>query len=409
MKRTTLGRKLFLGAAGLCILATIIFTGKNLIFSQPTQPPQIAVSTSTASVVPAHKKPQYVRGIHLTSWVAGSTKGRAYCETLFKDTEINTAVIDIKEYEGEVYVPGFAMAQEYGTYVAAVPDLEKYLAQLKSEGIYTVARVVVFKDALLPKKKPKWAVKNPDGTIWKDHRGLTWMDPYNKDVWNYNISLAEKAVALGFDEIQFDYIRFPSDGNIKACRYSVAHTTVTAPAALDGFLAAAHERLDKLGVKVGIDVFGLTTTVNNDMGIGQKIVQMAQRVDYVSPMVYPSHYNPGEYGIANPNANPYKIVYLGMEGAKKRIPVQKLRPYLQDFSLGVHYGAKEVRAQIQACYDNGVGEWILWNPRCVYTKGGLLPKAEANSMHTNTEEEAYKLLNRARPAINKSSTTSTAQ
>jgi hypothetical protein len=409
MNSQRLGRKLFLGAAGLCILAAIIFTGKNVIFSQPTQPDQISISTATTTPVQVNIKPTYVRGIHITAWIAGSAKGRAYCDTLFKETEINTAVIDVKEYEGEVYVPGFTQAQEFGTYVAAMPDLEKYLARLKAEGIYTIARVVVFKDALLPNKKPKWAVKNPDGTVWKDHRGLTWVDPYNKDVWDYNISIAEKSVKLGFDEIQFDYIRFPSDGNTKACRYSVKHTSVSAPAALDGFLELAGQRLGKLGAKVGIDVFGLTTTVSNDMGIGQKIVQMAQRVDYVSPMVYPSHYNPGEYGIANPNASPYKIVYLGMEGAKKRIPIEKLRPYLQDFSLGVRYGAKEVRAQIQACYDNGIGEWILWNSKCVYSRGGLLAKSETNIMNSNTEEEVTKLLNRAKPIINKSTTTSTQQ
>jgi hypothetical protein len=333
--------------------------------------------TKAAAAVPekpAVRKPKYVRGIHLTSWVTGSPKLRAVVNQMLDETELNTVVVDVKEYEGEVYIPGVRQADEFKSYVKAIPDLQSYLASLKSKGIYTIARIVVFKDNIVPRKKPEWSVKNGQGTPWKDRRGITWLDPYNKEAWNYNIGIAERCVELGFDEIQFDYIRFPSDGNTKDCHYCEVHNSTTSANALVAFLKEAHDRLKPKGVNISIDVFGLTTTVKHDMGIGQKIVEMAQWVDYVSPMVYPSHYNKYEYNIPDPNKAPYKTVYLGMEGAKRRLGADKLRPYLQDFSLGYHYGAKEVRAQIQATYDNDIGEWLLWNPRCVYTRSALKEK-----------------------------------
>jgi hypothetical protein len=338
-----------------------------------------AKSTETAAateVKPAPVRPKYVRGIHLTSWVAGSSKYRAYLDELVTNSEINTVVIDIKEYEGEVYIPGVEELKELNIYVPAVPDIENYLSKLKAKGVYTIARIVVFKDNLMPRKKLNLAVKNPEGGVWKDRRGLTWLDPYRRENWDYNIRIAERAVDLGFEEIQFDYIRFPSDGNTRECRYSSAHSTTTTNAALVGFLQEANKRLKPTGANISIDVFGLTTTVRHDMGIGQNIVDMTEWVDYVSPMVYPSHYNKGEYGIPDPNSAPYKTVFLSMEGAKKRLGVNagKLRPWLQDFSMGVHYGKNEVSAQIQACYDNDIGDWILWNPRCVYTRAALKEK-----------------------------------
>ncbi|MHB9154608.1 MAG: putative glycoside hydrolase [Endomicrobiales bacterium] len=322
-----------------------------------------------------------MRGIHLTAWVSGSSRHRAHLDQLLNETELNTAVIDIKEYEGEVYIPGFKKAEQYKTYVPAIPDIRAYLANLKSRGVYTVARLVVFKDNVLARHKPEWAVKDLSGNIWKDRRGNSWTDPYNREVWDYNLSLAEHAADLGFQEIQFDYIRFPSDGNIRTCQYSQKHSSTTSADALVGFLKEANRRLKPRGVSLSIDVFGLTTTVPHDMGIGQKIIEMTQWVDYVSPMVYPSHYARGEYGITDPNKAPYHTVYLGMAGAKKRLgeAAGKLRPYLQDFSLGHRYGEKEVRDQIQACYDNDIPEWLLWNPRCVYTRPALKSRAETDT------------------------------
>lgn len=322
---------------------------------------------------PAPEPVKHIRGIHLSAWISGPNKHRAAAMELFENTELNTAVIDIKEYEGQVYIDGVKLADENKTFFRAMPNLEKYLAELKEKGVYTVARLVVFRDNAMPRKKPALGVKNPDGTLWTDKRGITWLDPYNKDAWEYNLQIAERAVEMGFEEIQFDYIRFPSDGNTRNCRYSNKnHSSDEASKAIVDFLKEANKRLKAKGAKISIDVFGLTTTAKDDMGIGQKIIEMTEWVDYVSPMVYPSHYGKGEYGVAEPNKEPYIIVYKAMEGALKRLPKEKLRPWLQDFTMGHKYNKEEVRAQIQACYDNDIGDWLLWNPRCVYTRDALL-------------------------------------
>ncbi|MDR1784400.1 MAG: putative glycoside hydrolase [Endomicrobium sp.] len=318
---------------------------------------------------------KYIRGIHLSAWVSGSPKSRKPLIDLLDNTELNAVVIDIKEYEGKVYINGVRVVNKNSAYVEAIPDLEKYISNLKEKGIYTIARIVVFRDNTMARKKPEFAIKNPDyNTIWTDRKGSAWLDPYNKYAWTYNIDIAERAINIGFDEIQFDYIRFPSDGNTKNCRYSKPHSTIEASNALVNFLKEANKRLKTKGAKISIDVFGLTTTALDDMGIGQRIVEMAKWVDYISPMVYPSHYEKWNYGIAEPNKEPYKIVYMALRGALKRIPKEKLRPWLQDFSMGYKYGKNEIKAQIQACYDNKIESWLLWNPRCVYTKDVLTLK-----------------------------------
>lgn len=334
-------------------------------------------SESFPQIVAPVKKPEFVKGIHLTAWVAGSKKARLRIEKLLEETELNTVVIAIKEYQGEVYIPGVPMAHQYKFYVNAIPDISETLADLKKKGIYTIARIVCFKDNALAKKKPELAVKKADGSLWTDYRGIAWTDPYHKEVWEYNLSVATQAVALGFEEIQFDYIRFPSDGDIKQCRYSyAAHNASSAVKNLENFLQEASKRLKPMGVNISIDIFGLTPSVPHDMGIGQKLVELTQWVDFVSPMVYPSHYAKGEYGIPEPNRQPYHVVYRTMSDAKKKLgeKINRLRPYLQDFSLGYKYGASEVRAQIQACEDNGIFEWLLWDPNSQYTRAALRTK-----------------------------------
>jgi hypothetical protein len=371
-----------------CVAAVLIFafqiaacsslktSNTNTVVLEPPQ--ENATIKEIAYKVLNNIKPEelpperYIRGIHLSAWVSGPEKHRNAVMELLESTELNTAVIDIKEYEGQVYIDGVKLANENKTYFNAIKNVEKYITALKEKEIYTIARLVVFRDNVMPRKQPKWAVKNPDGTLWTDKKGITWLDPYSKDAQEYTLQIAERAADIGFDEIQFDYIRFPSDGNTSKCRYlNKDHSPDSASQAIVDFLKAAKERLSKKGVKLSIDVFGATTTSETDMGIGQKIVEMTEQVDYVSPMVYPSHYSKGSYGIADPNKAPYKTVYTSMEGALKRIPVEKMRPWLQDFTMGFKYDARQIRDQIQACYDNGVGSWLLWNPRCVYTKSAL--------------------------------------
>jgi len=351
--------------------------------------PDVSMSTVAASshtVTDSSYKP--VRALHVTAWLAGSKKYRAHLNEVFKTTVINSVIIDVKEYEGEVYIPGVPMAEKAGAYVSAMPDIANWVADLKRQGIYTVARIVVFKDNIMPRKNKALAVKNPQGDIWFDSHKITWMDPFNHDAWRYNTLIAVQAAKLGFDEIQFDYIRFPTDGKLSMMRFAKPRTKQTAPTALIDFLRQASQVLHPLGVKISIDVFGLTTSVTSGMGIGQLMGPMTEQVDFVCPMVYPSHYAKGEYGIPNPNDQPYKTIHLAMHDALKVLGpanAKKLRPYFQDFSLpgrGIRYHAKEVRAQMQAAIDQGVDSWALWNARCSYTLDAIKTPVVAASSAT---------------------------
>jgi len=346
-----------------------------------------SISISTAPVgAPSSYKP--IRALHVTSWMAGSKKYRKHWDELIHTTVVNAIVIDIKEFEGEVYIPGVSVAEKAGAYVPAMPDIAGWIADLKKQGVYTVARIVVFKDNIMPRKQKAWAVKNPQGDLWFDRNKITWLDPYNPEAGRYNLLIAFQAAKLGFDEVQFDYIRFPTDGSLSRMRFSKPYSKTAATAALVGFLRDAHQLLTPLGTKISIDIFGLTTSVNTGMGIGQVLGPMAAQVDYVCPMTYPSHYARGEYGIANPNDDPYKTIHLAMHdaiGALGPGNAQKLRPYLQDFSLkgrGIRYGKKEVRAQMQAAADLGVDSWTLWNARGSYTLDAIkTPIVPASHSH----------------------------
>lgn len=384
-----------------CFVLVSIFMITGCSFAEEIESTEILVEqgepvtlTETAeqeeeTTVKEQVLPSQAKGMHLTVYAAASQFHKTRTNDLLDNTEMNAVVIDIKEIDGDISVKNVADGLSYST---KVPSVLPFLKDVKSRGMYAIARIVVFRDNVMPRKRPELAVKNPDGSIWQDRKQLTWLNPYKQEAVDYILELAEKTADMGFDEIQFDYIRFPSDGNTKNCRYGVEHSSVTASAAVVNFLKQARKRLSPKGIKISIDVFGLTTTEKTDMGIGQKIVEMTEQVDYVSPMIYPSHYNNGEYGIPNPNKEPYRTVYIALQGAKKRIPVEKLRPWLQDFSMkGVKYGPEEIKAQIQACYDCDVKTWLLWNAACKYTKAGLKSKKNQYS-YTKTSDEKIKQL-----------------
>ena len=306
-----------------------------------------------------------LRGVHFTGWAAGSTKARRRFLGEMKAAGFNAVVIALKDSDGHEFVKDVPFAVKTGAYLNAIPDLPGAVRDFKEQGIYTIARIAAFKDDHLARARPDLAVHFPDGRIWTGDKGTAWADPYQAEVWEYVIDVASRAAAAGFDEIQFDYIRFPSDGKTRQCRYSRKdHSTATSSAALLEFLTLARARLKPLGVKLSIDTFGLTTSVDTGMGIGQTLEQMAALVDYVSPMMYPSHYAKGEYGLKNPNRQPYLIIHHGVQDALTRLGGKpgQLRPFLQDFSLGVRYTPAFVRAQIRAAEELGVRGWILWNP-----------------------------------------------
>ncbi len=339
-----------------------------------TETARIQISTSAIrELVLAGRR---VRGIHLTCWSAGSAKSRKELLNKISDSVINTVVIAVKETDGRVYIPGVEKAHKFGSYQGAISDPGAMLKDFKGAGLYTVARIVVFKDTMLPGIRQDLAVKTPGGDLWRSRNGAVWLDPYNREVWDYTLDIAERAAKLGFEEIQFDYIRYPSEGNTSLCRYSKPHNRHTAVNNLRDFLDYAAKRLAPYKVKISADVFGLTTSVKDDMGIGQDIKTLAAGADYVYPMMYPSHYAAGEYNIKNPNGSPFKVINRGLKDAMEKLgpDYAKLRPYLQDFSLGWKYGPSEVRAQLMAAHLNLLESWVLWNPANKYTWSALTPQ-----------------------------------
>ena len=318
-----------------------------------------------------------VKGAYITSYAAGSSKYMTNMLALADQTEINSFVIDVKDATGYVsYDADVPLAKQLGLIDKRIPDIDALIATLRQHNIKPIARIVCFNDPVLAKKMPALAVKSKStGLNWQDNKKSMYTNPYNRQVWEYLTELGEDAARHGFQEIQFDYVRFPSDGKISDAVYPGADSSKED--AIAGFLGYARARLEKLGVWVSADVFGLTVHVNDDMGIGQKIEKVAANVDIVCPMVYPSHYYKGSYGIALPNSQPYAIVSDAMKDAQKRLPGTgaMVRPWLQDFTLGKPaYGADQVKAQIKAVEDLGINEWILWNAGVKYTKDALSPQ-----------------------------------
>ena len=306
---------------------------------------------------------------------------------LAKRTEINTLVIDVKDDRGfMLYRSDVPMAKDIiadtarpmsPTRLAAVFD------SLRTYGIYSIARIVVAKDPLLAERKPEFAIKRrrAPGQLWLDKDGRPWLDPTHPEVWRYAGDIAAEAVRKGFREVQFDYVRFPDEDRIiREGTYQLMNGRVRAQVIRDQ-LAMLRAQIDSLGVRMAIDVFGLTATDTTDMGIGQRWEMFVDRTDVISPMNYPSHFAPGTYGLANPNAKPYTTIDRALKDELRRsaaVPgAGVIIPWYQDFTLGPpHYTAAEVRAQIQAGYDNGIFSWILWNPRSSYTVEALRPKKD---------------------------------
>jgi hypothetical protein len=334
--------------------------------------------------------PKIVRGLYVNRWAALGDRGWQLIG-LASRSEVNALVIDVKDDRGFVlYRSRVPLAREIGADTNRAMRHERLRAMLDSmraHHIYPIARIVVAKDPLLANAKLEWAIrrKADPSTPWRDRKGNPWLDPHQDGPWRYAADLACEAVDLGFSEIQFDYVRFPDDKRlVMDATFPLARERVRAQVIRDQLLAT-RTRLAPLGVPITADVFGLTATDTTDMGIGQKWEQFVNTVDVVLPMMYPSHYNPGSYGIGNPNAHPYETIAHGLKDAHRRsasVPgAAALRPWYQDFTLGPpHYTATEVRAQIEAGYANGVEGWVLWNPRSMYTEGAIHSAPERAAM-----------------------------
>lgn len=321
-------------------------------------------------------KPEAVRGIYIGSWSAGSEGRLESLIRLAEETEVNAFVVDIKEALGEVSHPTrVPLARQVGAdRNPAIADLGALATRLREHGIYPIARIVVFKDPLLAQARPEWSIIREDGSLWADDRGVHWVDSFNRDVWDYNIELAREAIALGFSEVQWDYVRFPDvpQSYLRQAVYPAREGRTMADGIRD-FLIYSRERLDMPDVPQTADVFGITTSARGDVGIGQVWEKLADVTDVLLPMVYPSHYPRGTWGHELPNAAPYQVVKRAVDDAVARsVEIENaaaIRPWLQAFSLGrPPYGPREVRAQIQAVYDAGLTEWILWSPSSRYTR-----------------------------------------
>jgi len=326
-------------------------------------------------------RPEQVRGIYLNAWTAGSRARRTRLVDMARRTELNTFVIDIKDASGHIsHDSRLPVAREVGaTKEIRIRDLPALLNQLDEAGIYPIARIVVAKDPILAEGRPDLAIQDSAGGPWLDQNGVKWLNLHDRQVWDYHVELAREVVEAGFPEIQWDYVRFPDAPEAFLSRAVFpGQDGRTKAQAIREFLGYARGVLGAEGVQVTADVFGVTTSYQKDVGIGQLWESFIDQVDVALPMVYPSHYWPGSFGFEEPNAYPYEIVRRALRDAMRRSARVEgaglTRPWLQDFTLGdPPYGSPEVRAQIQATYDAGIREWILWNPGSRYTEAALIP------------------------------------
>ena len=339
-------------------------------------------SADSAAKPPLMPRPEVVRGLYVNRWAAlGERMGQLI--DVAKRTEVNALVIDVKDDRGfMLYRSSVPLARQIGADTnrpMSAKRLRAILDTMRAHEIFPIARIVVAKDPLLAQAKSEWAVKRKsDGAPWLDKNGRPWLDPHHREIWSYAGDIGDEAIALGFGEVQFDYVRFPDEPRlIREATFPLAAGRVRARVIRDQ-LGYLHARYKAKKVPMAIDVFGLTATDSTDMGIGQKWEEFVGQADVVLPMTYPSHYAPGTYGLSNPNARPYTVLDRSLRDAKRRSAgianAGQLVPWYQDFTLGPpRYGAEQVRAQMQAGYDNGIRGWMLWNPGSRYTTGALRP------------------------------------
>ena len=332
--------------------------------------------------------PQAIKAAYLTYYGVSDKGIRTRVLEMVERTELNAVVIDVKGDRGWILyrteVPLALTINAQGP--ATFKDFDGLMADLKARGIYTIARIVTFKDNILAGARPDLAIiDSRTGKPWIDNEKLAWVDPFQETVWDYNIAIAKEAIRRGFDEVQFDYVRFPTDGKLSAARYSKANNKDTRLPAVAGFLARARREIGPLGGFVAADVFGYTAFNDNDTDIGQRVEEMAPHLDFFCPMVYPSGYHRGIPGFRNPVEHPFEVVHESVKLIRKRSAntVVRVRPWLQDFRDYAFdkriFGVPQVRAQIKGTDEAGGIGWMLWNPRNDYTAAALRPANVASA------------------------------
>lgn len=342
--------------------------------SPPIETPKEFVATHV-------QLPHSLKAVYMTACIAGTPSLRKNIVELIETTELNAVVIDIKDYSGgvsfETNDARFLNAEGENCFVQ---DMREFIASLHEKEIFVIGRISVFQDPIMTKLRPDLSVQKNDRTVWKDYKGLSFIDVSSREYWDYIVALSVASYKAGFDELNFDYIRFPSDGNMKDIYYPLSEEIISADRelgkarALEAFFSYLKEKLSVTGAVLSADLFGMTATNYDDLNIGQVLEYTLPYFDFVAPMVYPSHYPKTFLGFSQPAEKPYEVVKYSLDVAVKRASTtpQKIRPWLQDFDLGAVYTKEMVRAQIQAVYDAGLTSWMLWDAANTYTPGAAL-------------------------------------
>jgi hypothetical protein len=363
------------GGADTTPVATAAGTAKGDSAAAPATSPAGVAGAANRTVQPIDVDKEFpvVRALYVNRFAAQSQKRMKQLIQIADETEINALVIDLKDEFGLNYHPSNPEFAKNAGNAGTIRNLPALLDTLRAHKILPIARLVVFKDSVTARVHPDWTIRRQDGSVWRDKKGLAWVNPYHHELWDYNIGVAEELAKMGFGEIQFDYIRFPEPYPSLPTQVFPDNKGVKKPDVLGAFLQDANARLDKLGARSTADVFGLVTTVGGPLEIGQWWEKISPHVDVMLPMVYPSHYPRGDLGLKVPNAEPYKVLNISLSRAKQRD--QKLgitggehvRPWLQAFTLGKPpYGPAELEAQKKGTYDSGYDGWVLWSPGSKY-------------------------------------------
>ncbi len=372
--------------------------GKIVVEGEQISGNEIEAESEETAIVPEREAVR-VKGIYVSGPIAGHAKMDDLI-ALVDETELNAMVIDIKNDDGRVtYKMQTDTVLEIGAGINYIKDIDELVKKCKEKNIYLIARIVAFRDPFLAKQKPELAVRTKSGEIFQDKNGLAWVNPYKKEVWDYLMEIAEGAAEAGFDEIQFDYVRFSTDLRAVEMDFGSEAEGTDKIEIITQFTEYAYETLTPLGVFVAADVFG--TVIDNETDqkiVGQDYAKMAEHLDYICPMVYPSHYVNGAYGINVPDADPYRTIYAAANSSGEVLSVlpeekrAKVRVWLQGFTASwvpghISYGREAIRAQIKGAYDAGYEEWILWNASVRYQRDSLLTDEEAEVERALWENE----------------------
>ncbi len=354
----------------------------------------VAETTPEARPVEHLKTPEPVRAIYMTQCVAGTVSFRDSLVKFIDKSELNAVVIDIKDFSGGIGFPATdPLLKPFVSTKCGANDMKAFVASLHEKNIYVIGRITVFQDPLYTKAHPELAVQKAGGGVWHNYGGLAFIDVGAMPFWDYIIALSKESYALGFDELNYDYIRYPSDGPMKEVVYSLS-AGKSQEVTLEEFYKYLHSKVKPIGVVMSVDLFGYVTVHTDDLGIGQVLERALPYFDYIDPMVYPSHYNPGFVGLKDVNSDPYKVVYVSLAEAVKRAqatsttnyafgetaiastspqryekpayPSSAIRPWLQAFDYPVAYTPAMVSAQIKALHDSGLESYLMWDAGNAY-------------------------------------------